>query len=121
MVSPALLPLLRCYWQRYQLQSWLFPGHRVTAPMPRTSGALLCRQAGKAARLTKAVPPHLLRHAFATPRLEAGVDLRRIQCLLGHRSLRTTSQSLHVAPLALHATASPLDTLALPTALEALP
>jgi integrase/recombinase XerD len=45
--------------------------------------------------------------------LEAGVDLRRIQLLLGHRSLRSTSRYLHVTPQALHATPSPLDTLPL--------
>jgi integrase/recombinase XerD len=73
----------------------------------------LCRDAGQAAHLPKAIHPHLLRHAFATHLLEAGVDLRRIQLLLGHRSLRSTSRYLHVTPHALHATPSPLDMLPL--------
>src|SRR5919108_2128091 len=96
-LSPALLPLLRRYWKLYQLQSWLFPGHRLTEPITRMSVARLCTQAGRAAQLTKAVYPHLLRHSFATHLLEAGVDLRRIQLLLGHASLRSTSLYLHVA------------------------
>ena len=121
MLSPDLLPLLRRYWKLYQLKSWLFPGHRVTEPITRMGVAHICTQAGHAAKLTKAVYPHLLRHTFATHLLEAGVDLRRIQLLLGHASLRSTSLYLHVAHPALHATESPLDALALPADLENLP
>src|SRR5881409_351843 len=121
MLSPNLLPLLRRYWKLYQLRSWLFPGHRITEPITRMSVARLCTQAGRAAQLTKAVYPHLLRHSFATHLLEAGVDLRRIQLLLGHASLRSTSLYLHVAHPALHATESPFDALALPADLGTLP
>jgi integrase/recombinase XerD len=105
----------------YQLHSWLFPGHRLTEPITSDGVAFICKKAGHAAKLTKAIYPHLLRHTFATHLLEAGVDLRRIQLLLGHASLRSTSLYLHVAHPALHATESPLDALALPTNLDTLP
>src|SRR5229473_6367124 len=121
MLSPNLLPLLRRYWKLYQLKSWLFPGPRVTAPITPAGVAHICTQAGHAAKLKKAVYPHLLRHYAATHLLEAGVDLRRIQLLLGHASLRSTSLYLHVAHPALHATESPFDALALPANLERLP
>jgi integrase/recombinase XerD len=113
MLSPKLLPLLRQYWQQEKPRPWLFPGHPRTRPMTTKAVYLICRHAGQAAHLSKAIHPHVLRHAFATHLLEAGVDLRRIQLLLGHRSLRTTSRYLHVTPQALHATPSPLDTLPL--------
>jgi site-specific recombinase XerD len=113
LLSPKLLPLLRQYWQRYKPQPWLFPGNPQTRPLTTKAVYLICRRAGQAAHLPTVMHPHLLRHAFATHLLEAGVDVRRIQVLLGHRSLRSTTRYLHVTPHALHATPSPLDTLPL--------
>jgi integrase len=43
--------------------------------------------------------------------LEAGNDVRRIQLLLGHRSLATTSRYLKIATSTVCATTSPLDLL----------
>ncbi len=119
-LSPDLLPLLRRYWQRYQLQSWLFPGQRVTEPITRMSVTHICKKAGRVAQIHKAIYPHLMRHSFATHLLEAGMDLRRIQLLLGHATLRSTSIYLHVANPALTTSPSPLDTLALPADLDQL-
>jgi len=120
-LSPDLLPLLRRYWKAYQLRSWLFPGSGVHTPISRRSVGRICRQVGKTTPLTKAVYPHILRHSFATHLLEAGMDLRRIQLLLGHATLRSTTLYLHVANPALAVTDSPLTTLALPPDLEQLP
>jgi integrase len=66
MLSPNLLPLLRRYWKLYQLQSWLLPGSRGPEPITRMGVAHICRQAGHAAKLTKTIYPHLLRHYAAT-------------------------------------------------------
>ncbi len=121
MLAPRLLALLRHYWAQYRARPWLFPGRFRDRAITASGVYTICRQAGQDARLTKPVHPHLLRHAFATHLLEAGVDLRRIQLLLGHQSLRTTSRYLHVSPTAIRETASPLDSLELPTALDALP
>ena len=119
-LSPDLLPQLRRYWRLYGLQSWLFPGRRVSEPLTRHGVHHICAQAGKDAKLKKAVYPHLLRHSFATHLLEAGMDLRSIQLLLGHASLNSTSIYLHVANPALETTTSPMNTLAIPTNLDQL-
>jgi site-specific recombinase XerD len=120
-LSADLLPLLRRYWKLYGLKSWLFPGHRITEPITPDGVGFICKKAGHIAKIQKAVYPHLLRHTHATHLLEAGMDLRSIQLLLGHASLRSTSIYLHVANPALKTTQSPLGTLTLPPDLEQLP
>jgi integrase/recombinase XerD len=120
-LSPDLLPLLRRYWKLSQLHSWLFPGARVSEPITRHGVNHICHHAGHAAKRTKTIYPHLLRHTYATHLLEAGMDLRSIQLLLGQATLRSTSLSLHVANPALPATQSALRALALPPDLEQRP
>lgn len=113
-LSPKLLDLLRCYWRKVRPQDWMFPGQIPHQSLGREAVADAVAQARKRAGLTKRISPHSLRHAYAVHLLEAGTDVRRIQLLLGHRSLSTTARYLRLATTTVCATTSPLDLLPLP-------
>ena len=72
--------------------------------------AALVRAARKVG-ITKTVSPHTLRHSIATHLLERDTDLRTLQVLLGHASLRSTMGYLHVSTARVQSITSPLDTL----------
>src|SRR5438309_249258 len=111
MLSPKLLAVLRDYYQAARPTATLFFGKDKGRPLDRGTVLRACRLIARRAGLTKRVTPHTLRHSFATHLLEAGVDLRTIQALLGHRSLRTTALYTFVSPERVAATPSPLDLL----------
>jgi site-specific recombinase XerD len=96
LLPPTLLEALRSYWRLTHPTTWLFPGRRPDQPLTVTAIQRRCAPAARRAGLTKPVSTHTMRHCFATHLLEAGVDLRTIQQLLGHRHLETTAVYLHV-------------------------
>jgi len=87
----------------------LFNSHYepLTAPTMRSRLA----KAGRDAGLSVKVTPHMLRHTAATQLIEAGVDIRYIQRLLGHASLSTTELYTHVSDGALKRVVSDADIL----------
>jgi site-specific recombinase XerD len=108
---------LRRYWSATRPPGpELFPGQ----PPRRTISAEAVRQqvrkAAAKAGLEKRVTPHVLRHTFATHLLELGTDVRVIQMLLGHRTIRTTMRYARVTDKHLARTKSPVDVLGTPKA-----
>jgi len=112
-LSPALLETLREYWRWMRPKIWLFPGTekgwRADKPITAKMIWAAADYAAKKAGITKNVSPHLLRHSYATHQLEAGMDLKTLQVLLGHGDLETTSRYLHLSNQHLHAVSSPLE------------
>ncbi len=111
-VSPRLLTVLRTYWQTTRpRRPYLFPGRNPDQPLTRASAGRALHQVVRASGLTKRITPHTFRHCFATHLLEAGADLRTIQHLLGHRSIRATVRYTFVSRTLLARVSSPLDRL----------
>ena len=123
MLSPRLLEVLRCWWRSQypsrpprttSPEDWLFPGFRPGRHLNVESLQTACREAARAAGLSKRVTVHTLRHSFATHMLENGTDIRLIQALLGHSRIDTTARYAAVSPTAVAKVRSPLDRLGQP-------
>jgi site-specific recombinase XerD len=112
MLADRLLVTLREYWARVRPQGgWLFPGAKRGQPLTAEAVRKSLERARKAIKLRKRVTAHGLRHAFATHLLEAGTDVRIIQVLMGHASIRTTARYAQVSLKVIGTTKSPLDLL----------
>ena len=110
-LSERLLEELRSYWKRYRPSYWLFPGRRPDVHLDNSAARRVFLFAKARAKITKKGGIHILRHSFATHLLEAGVDLRTIQVLMGHASLHSTIRYLQLTRKKFDSTQSPLDML----------
>ena len=112
MLSEQLLVLLRQYCKELKPKGpYLFPGRNPNGHICTSSAYQLLQKAAKKAGLSKKISMHTLRHSFATHLLEAGGDIRVLQVLLGHKSIRTTTQYTQVSSRHLSRTMSPWDVL----------
>jgi integrase/recombinase XerD len=112
MLAERLLRALRAYWAKVEPQEgWLFPGRKKGTHLHPTAVNQVLKRAVKKAKLKKRVTAHTLRHSFGTHLLELGTDIRIIQVLLGHASIRTTSRYTQVSAKHIASVKSPLDVL----------
>lgn len=97
-LSPWLLEELRRYWQLCRPRTWLFSSsHDPQRALIDRSAQKMFYSALERCGLPNRGGIHCLRHSFATHLLESGVEITVIKMLMGHRSLKTTSNYLHVS------------------------
>ena len=106
----TLLQNLRQYYLAYRPNDYLFEGQyggKYTAKSIQN----FIKKYARGANLQKSVTPHMLRHSYATHQLENGINIRYVQELLGHNSIKTTELYTHVTKISKNNITSSLDQL----------
>ena len=109
-LSERVLEILRRYFQQYQPKEWLFEG-ADGGQYSKRSAQQIVKDAARKAGIKKKISIHTLRHSFGTHLLESGTNLRYIQSLLGHESIKTTEIYTHITLKGFDQLRSPMDDL----------
>jgi site-specific recombinase XerD len=96
-LTEPTLAMLREVWKIHRSTKWLFANRKGTDHL----SSRMARRAFNGARaecgFSDRFTPHTLRHSFATQLLEKGIEIRLVQILLGHSSLRSTEIYTHLS------------------------
>jgi len=111
-LSDKLLGILREYYSRYRPKVFLFFGFRRNVPISASTIQKICKTTLNKAKIDKKASTHTFRHSYATHLMDKGIDLRIIQALLGHKSIKTTMIYCHLTKSRFADVKSPLDDLA---------
>ena len=116
-LAQSTLESLRAFWKFHHCLPWLFPARlqprslRREGPVDANNLRLAFHAACEQSGLSKPASVHSLRHSYATHLLEAGVQLRLIQEILGHRNPATTAICAHLTVEVQAQIAQPLEAL----------
>jgi integrase/recombinase XerD len=109
-LSEKLYDNLRWYISIYKPEEYLFEGIHGSHYSARSVQQVLKKALVKAG-IRKNASVHSLRHSYATHMLESGTDLRLVQEILGHRSIKTTEIYTHISTKNILNIKSPLEDL----------
>ena len=110
LLSESVLKLLREYFKAFRPKEWLFEGPDGSQ-YSATSMHRILKKSATEAGIKKRVHLHMLRHSFATHLLEQGTNIRLIQEILGHESIKTTEIYTHISNQDLRSVKNPADDL----------
>ena len=91
------LAQLRAYWLKYKPKKWLFPSEHSISAITKSCVQRCLTATLRRSDIRKNVNCHTLRHSYATHLVEAGVHLRMIQSLLGHKCISSTFIYIHLS------------------------
>ncbi|MDR1947924.1 MAG: tyrosine-type recombinase/integrase [Spirochaetaceae bacterium] len=111
LLSARAAQFIQSFCALYPIDGWLFPGQGSGTHLSIRSAQNIFEKSLRNASINKLISIHSLRHTFATHLLESGIDIKYIQGLLGHTSLKTTERYTHIARRNLLRIQSPLDDL----------
>lgn len=112
MLGESLLALLREYYKAAHPEGeYLFPGQKPGTHLSTASVSRVVWRVNREAGFSKKATMHTFRHCFATHLMEAGTDIRVLQVLLGHSSIKTTLRYTHITDRLIGKLVSPLDML----------
>ncbi len=104
----SLLRSLRKYDISFRPTNFLFEGRKKQTYSVKSIQTFIKKYA-KEAGITKVVTPHILRHSYAAHQLEKGLDIRHLQEIMGHQSIKTTERYIHILDHSKNHIANPLD------------
>jgi site-specific recombinase XerD len=111
-LSQGVLLELRAYYVQYRPVEYLFNGQGIGRRYSQRSIQKVVEMAiVKAGLANKDYSVHTIRHSFATHLVDNGTDLHTVKELLGHNSLTTTLQYLHMSNKRIQGVVNPYDLL----------
>jgi Site-specific recombinase XerD len=98
--NPEVINILNEYYVTFQNDiistGWFFI-NRLHTRFSEQSVRIMIKNYAKKANISLLLTPHMFRHSVATLLLDADVDIRCIQQILGHNSITTTEIYTHVS------------------------